>query len=83
VSAASGSGWTLVIAPGTYRETVSVDRSREIGPALRTASTPRLSAGVRTLRDVAVPVTDLSATARSWGAWPGWTTQLPSTTGAG
>ncbi|KUO22719.1 pectinesterase family protein [Streptomyces dysideae] len=28
VTAATGSGWTLVIAPGTYRETVSVDRSR-------------------------------------------------------
>ncbi|MDO0932108.1 pectinesterase family protein [Streptomyces sp. DG2A-72] len=28
VTAAPGSGWTLVIAPGTYRETVSVDRSR-------------------------------------------------------
>ncbi|MER7897972.1 pectinesterase family protein [Streptomyces sp. NPDC096046] len=28
VTAVAGSGWTLVIAPGTYRETVSVDRSR-------------------------------------------------------
>ncbi|MCX3290973.1 pectinesterase family protein [Streptomyces sp. NEAU-H22] len=25
---AAGSGWTLVIAPGTYRETVAVDRTR-------------------------------------------------------
>ncbi|WP_328428588.1 pectinesterase family protein [Streptomyces sp. NBC_00443] len=28
VTAASGSGWTLVIAPGTYRETVAVDVTR-------------------------------------------------------
>lgn len=28
VNATSGSGWTLVLAPGTYRETVSVDRTR-------------------------------------------------------
>ncbi|ANS64384.1 secreted pectinesterase [Streptomyces lincolnensis] len=28
VTAAGGSGWTLVIAPGTYRETVAVDASR-------------------------------------------------------
>ncbi|MFE6618693.1 pectinesterase family protein [Streptomyces sp. NPDC057740] len=28
VTAATGSGWTLVIAPGTYRETVSVDVTR-------------------------------------------------------
>ncbi|PNG22544.1 pectinesterase family protein [Streptomyces cahuitamycinicus] len=28
VTAATGSGWTLVIAPGTYRETVAVDRNR-------------------------------------------------------
>ncbi|MFJ8539919.1 pectinesterase family protein [Streptomyces sp. NPDC093591] len=28
VTAATGSGWTLVIAPGTYRETVAVDRTR-------------------------------------------------------
>ncbi|MET9353959.1 pectinesterase family protein [Streptomyces sp. NPDC006617] len=28
VTAVGGSGWTLVIAPGTYRETVSVERSR-------------------------------------------------------
>ncbi|GHH03714.1 pectinesterase family protein [Streptomyces lanatus] len=28
VTAATGSGWTLVIAPGTYRETVAVDPGR-------------------------------------------------------
>ncbi|MDT9696045.1 pectinesterase family protein [Streptomyces sp. P17] len=28
VNATSGSGWTLVLAPGTYRETVSVDLTR-------------------------------------------------------
>ncbi|MBT2673773.1 pectin esterase, partial [Streptomyces sp. ISL-14] len=28
VTAATGSGWTLVIAPGTYRETVAVDVTR-------------------------------------------------------
>ncbi|KPI07037.1 Pectinesterase [Actinobacteria bacterium OK074] len=28
VTAASGSGWTLVLAPGTYRETVAVDPTR-------------------------------------------------------
>ncbi len=28
VTAASGSGWTLVVAPGTYRETVAVDATR-------------------------------------------------------
>ncbi|WP_328772524.1 pectinesterase family protein [Streptomyces sp. NBC_00286] len=28
VTAATGSGWTLVLAPGTYRETVAVDRTR-------------------------------------------------------
>ncbi|MFE6364974.1 pectinesterase family protein [Streptomyces sp. NPDC057806] len=28
VNAATGSGWTLVLAPGTYRETVSVDPTR-------------------------------------------------------
>ncbi|MEV0176499.1 pectinesterase family protein [Streptomyces sp. NPDC050803] len=28
VNAANGSGWTLVLAPGTYRETVSVDLTR-------------------------------------------------------
>lgn len=28
VSAASGSGWTLVLAPGTYRETVAVSAAR-------------------------------------------------------
>ncbi|MBC2901778.1 pectinesterase family protein [Streptomyces cupreus] len=28
VNAATGSGWTLVLAPGTYRETVSVDLTR-------------------------------------------------------
>ncbi|MET9719722.1 pectinesterase family protein [Streptomyces rochei] len=28
VTAAEGSGWTLVLAPGTYRETVSVDADR-------------------------------------------------------
>ncbi|MFD9004038.1 pectinesterase family protein [Streptomyces sp. NPDC059582] len=28
VTAATGSGWTLVIAPGTYRETVTVDVTR-------------------------------------------------------
>ncbi|MEU1055213.1 pectinesterase family protein [Streptomyces sp. NPDC005876] len=28
VTAATGSGWTLVLAPGTYRETVAVDATR-------------------------------------------------------
>ncbi|MFI6206776.1 pectinesterase family protein [Streptomyces sp. NPDC051041] len=28
VAAAAGSGWTLVVAPGTYRETVTVDATR-------------------------------------------------------
>ncbi|GGL83341.1 pectinesterase [Streptomyces fumigatiscleroticus] len=28
VTAATGSGWTLVLAPGTYRETVAVDTTR-------------------------------------------------------
>lgn len=28
VTAATGSGWTLVLAPGTYRETVAVDVTR-------------------------------------------------------
>ncbi|MGW0759213.1 pectinesterase family protein [Streptomyces sp. NPDC002814] len=28
VNAAAGSGWTLVLAPGTYRETVAVDATR-------------------------------------------------------
>ncbi|MFG2549051.1 pectinesterase family protein [Streptomyces sp. NPDC048581] len=41
VTAATGSGWTLVIAPGTYRETVAVDVTRTEMTWLGASGDPR------------------------------------------
>ncbi|MFJ5732220.1 pectinesterase family protein [Streptomyces paradoxus] len=41
VAAAGGSGWTLVIAPGTYRETVAVDATRTEATWIGASENPR------------------------------------------
>ncbi|MER5221257.1 pectinesterase family protein [Streptomyces flaveus] len=41
VTAATGSGWTLVLAPGTYRETVAVDRTRTETTWIGASENPR------------------------------------------
>ncbi|MDN0195031.1 pectinesterase family protein [Streptomyces sp. S.PNR 29] len=41
VAAATGSGWTLVIAPGTYRETVAVDVTRTEATWIGASENPR------------------------------------------
>ncbi|MCX5419900.1 pectinesterase family protein [Streptomyces sp. NBC_00078] len=41
VTAAEGSGWTLVLAPGTYRETVAVDISRTEATWIGASEDPR------------------------------------------
>ncbi|AZP16879.1 pectin esterase [Streptomyces aquilus] len=41
VDAATGSGWTLVIAPGTYRETVSLDATRTEATWIGASEDPR------------------------------------------
>jgi pectinesterase len=41
VAAAAGSGWTLVLAPGTYRETVAVDSTRTEMTWLGASGDPR------------------------------------------
>ncbi|WP_210593259.1 pectinesterase family protein [Streptomyces sp. GESEQ-35] len=41
VAAASGSGWTLVLAPGTYRETVAVDVTRTEATWIGASENPR------------------------------------------
>ncbi|MGW2824872.1 pectinesterase family protein [Streptomyces sp. NPDC001443] len=41
VTAAAGSGWTLVIAPGTYRETVAVDATRTEATWIGASRDPR------------------------------------------
>ncbi|GCB50433.1 pectinesterase family protein [Streptomyces sp. NL15-2K] len=41
VTAATGSGWTLVIAPGTYRETVAVDATRTETTWIGASENPR------------------------------------------
>ncbi|MEV5796144.1 pectinesterase family protein [Streptomyces collinus] len=41
VSAAAGSGWTLVLAPGTYRETVAVDTTRTGATWIGASEDPR------------------------------------------
>ncbi|MFC4467920.1 pectinesterase family protein [Streptomyces xiangluensis] len=41
VTAATGSGWTLVLAPGTYRETVAVDRTRTEATWIGASEDPR------------------------------------------
>ncbi|MFJ4623531.1 pectinesterase family protein [Streptomyces sp. NPDC088812] len=41
VTAAAGSGWTLVLAPGTYRETVAVDTTRTEATWIGAAEDPR------------------------------------------
>ncbi|MEU9559543.1 pectinesterase family protein [Streptomyces fumanus] len=41
VTAATGSGWTLVLAPGTYRETVTVDATRTDTTWIGAAEDPR------------------------------------------
>ncbi|MEU5181292.1 pectinesterase family protein [Streptomyces longwoodensis] len=41
VSAASGSGWTLVLAPGTYRETVAVSAARTGATWIGASEDPR------------------------------------------
>ncbi|MFG2130137.1 pectinesterase family protein [Streptomyces sp. NPDC048751] len=41
VAATSGSGWTLVIAPGTYRETVAVDATRTEATWIGASENPR------------------------------------------
>jgi pectinesterase len=41
VAAAAGSGWTLVIAPGTYRETVAVDSTRTEATWIGASGDPR------------------------------------------
>ncbi|NUP16190.1 MAG: pectin esterase [Streptomyces sp.] len=41
VNAATGSGWTLVIAPGTYRETVSLDATRTEATWIGASEDPR------------------------------------------
>ena len=38
---AAGSGWTLVVAPGTYRETVAVDRTRSEMTWIGASENPR------------------------------------------
>ena len=41
VTAATGSGWTLVLAPGVYRETVAVDTTRTEATWIGAAEDPR------------------------------------------
>ncbi|WP_406434399.1 pectinesterase family protein [Streptomyces sp. NBC_00631] len=41
VTAATGSGWTLVLAPGVYRETVAVDTTRTEATWIGAAENPR------------------------------------------
>ncbi|WP_329340593.1 pectinesterase family protein [Streptomyces sp. NBC_00663] len=41
VNATTGSGWTLVIAPGTYRETVSLDATRTEATWIGASEDPR------------------------------------------
>ncbi|MFI0540904.1 pectinesterase family protein [Streptomyces sp. WSLK1-3] len=41
VTAAAGSGWTLVLAPGTYRETVAVDVTRTEATWIGASEDPR------------------------------------------
>ncbi|MDI5912117.1 pectinesterase family protein, partial [Streptomyces sp. 12257] len=41
VTAATGSGWTLVLAPGTYRETVAVDVTRTEATWIGASEDPR------------------------------------------
>ncbi|MEU3663372.1 pectinesterase family protein [Streptomyces sp. NPDC032940] len=41
VTAAAGSGWTLVLAPGTYRETVTVDATRTDATWIGASEDPR------------------------------------------
>ncbi|GGQ48762.1 pectinesterase family protein [Streptomyces flaveolus] len=41
VTAATGSGWTLVLAPGTYRETVTVDATRTDATWIGACEDPR------------------------------------------
>ncbi|MET9775780.1 pectinesterase family protein [Streptomyces sp. NPDC006367] len=41
VTAAAGSGWTLVLAPGTYRETVALDAGRTDATWIGAAEDPR------------------------------------------
>lgn len=41
MTAAEGSGWTLVLAPGTYRETVAVDISRTEATWIGASEDPR------------------------------------------
>ncbi|MER6287368.1 pectinesterase family protein [Streptomyces sviceus] len=41
VTAATGSGWTLVLAPGTYRETVAVDATRTEATWIGASEDPR------------------------------------------
>ncbi|CAM5360019.1 pectinesterase family protein [Streptomyces aurantiogriseus] len=41
VAAAVGSGWTLVLAPGTYRETVAVDATRTEATWIGASENPR------------------------------------------
>jgi pectinesterase len=41
VTSATGSGWTLVIAPGTYRETVAVDATRTETTWIGASENPR------------------------------------------
>ncbi|CCK31002.1 secreted pectinesterase [Streptomyces davaonensis JCM 4913] len=71
VTAATGSGWTLVLAPGTYRETVAVDPTRTDMTWLGAGDDPR---------DVVIVYDNAAGTPRPDGSGTYGTTGSATTT---
>ena len=70
VTAATGSGWTLVIAPGTYRETVAVDVTRTEATWIGASEDPR---------DVVIVYDNAAGTAKPGGGTYGTTGSATTT----
>ncbi|MFF3505106.1 pectinesterase family protein [Streptomyces sp. NPDC003247] len=71
VTAAAGSGWTLVLAPGTYRETVAVGTTRTEATWIGAAEDPR---------DVVIVYDNAAGTAKPDGSGTYGTTGSATTT---
>ncbi|MFI6658409.1 pectinesterase family protein [Streptomyces sp. NPDC050523] len=70
VTAAAGSGWTLVLAPGTYRETVALDTTRTEATWIGASEDPR---------DVVIVYDRAAATAKPGGGTYGTTGSATTT----